>query len=164
MRESRHLDLTGNGVPRRGVRRSWAILLVLSATQLMLVLDSTIMNIALPSVQAGLGFATADRQWVITAYALAFGGMLLTGGRLSDMLGAKQMLLAASSGFVIASVLGGLAGDLTLLVTARALGSTYQAPPHRLSACSPWCMGSQQPSKHRGPACRPSARCSSAPV
>src|ERR1700744_4778582 len=64
-------------------RRQWLVLAVISLAQLMVVLDATIVNIALPSAQRELGFSTADRQWVITGYALAFGGLLLVGGRLS---------------------------------------------------------------------------------
>jgi hypothetical protein len=71
--------------PEAGGRR-WLILAVIGAAQLMVVLDATIVNIALPSAQRALGFSATDRQWVITAYALAFGGLLIVGGRLSDLL------------------------------------------------------------------------------
>ncbi|MEU9887755.1 MFS transporter [Sphaerisporangium sp. NPDC051011] len=107
--------------------RHWWILAVLSLTQLLLVLDSTVMNVALPSVQADLGFSSADRQWVVTAYALVFGGTLLAGGRLSDMLGRKRMLLLATTGFTLASVLGGLANGFVMLVIARALQGFFGA-------------------------------------
>ncbi|MFJ5837380.1 MFS transporter [Streptomyces shenzhenensis] len=100
---------------------------MLSLTQLLLVLDSTVMNVALPTVQADLGFSSADRQWVVTAYALVFGGTLLAGGRLSDMLGRKRMLLLATVGFTLASVLGGLAGGFGTLVAARALQGLFGA-------------------------------------
>lgn len=105
---------TTSGSPR------WWVLAVLSATQLLLVLDSTVMNVALPSVQADLGFSSADRQWVVTAYALVFGGTLLAGGRLSDILGRRRTLLLATAGFTLASVLGGLANGFGMLVVARA--------------------------------------------
>ena len=107
--------------------RHWWILAVLSLTQLLLVLDSTVMNVALPSVQADLGFSSADRQWVVTAYALVFGGTLLAGGRLSDMLGRKRMLLLATTGFTLASVLGGLANGFVMLVIARGLQGFFGA-------------------------------------
>lgn len=102
--------------------RRWWVLAALLLAQLTLVLDSTVMNVALPSTQADLGFTDADRQWVITAYALAFGGLLLVGGRLSDTLGRKRMLLIAMSGFVGASVLGGFASGFVMLVVARPSG------------------------------------------
>ncbi|NGO72042.1 MFS transporter [Streptomyces sp. SB3404] len=107
--------------------RHWWVLTVLSLAQLLLVLDSTVMNVALPSVQADLGFSSADRQWIVTAYALVFGGTLLAGGRLSDMLGRKRMLLTATSGFILASVLGGLANGFGMLVTARGLQGFFGA-------------------------------------
>ncbi|WP_218125909.1 MFS transporter [Sinosporangium album] len=99
----------------------------MSLTQLMLVLDTTVMNVALPSVQADLGFTSGDRHWVVTAYALVFGGVLLAGGRLSDILGRKRMLLLATTGFVLASVLGGLANGFVMLVIARALQGFFGA-------------------------------------
>lgn len=93
---------------------------VLATAQLMVVLDATIVNIALPSAQAALGFADPDRQWVITAYALAFGGLLLLGGRLADLFGRRNMLIIGLVGFALASAAGGAAGSLGLLVAARA--------------------------------------------
>ena len=79
--------------------RRWWILGVVGLAQLMVVLDATIVNIALPSAQRALGFSNADRQWVVTAYALAFGGLLLLGGRLSDLVGRRRMLLIGLVGF-----------------------------------------------------------------
>ena len=73
--------------------RRWAILAVLATAQLMVVLDTTVVNIALPSAQKALGFSTGDRQWVVTAYALAFGSLLLLGGRLADLLGRKRVFI-----------------------------------------------------------------------
>ncbi len=89
--------------------RRWLILAVIGLAQLMVVLDATIVNIALPSAQRALGFSTADRQWVVTAYALAFGGLLLVGGRLSDLLGRKRTFIAGLAGFAVASAVGGAA-------------------------------------------------------
>ncbi|MEO3928521.1 MFS transporter [Micromonosporaceae bacterium B7E4] len=105
----------------------WWILAALAATQLILVLDSTIMNVALPTTQADLGFTDADRPWIITAYALAFGGLLLVGGGLSDTFGRKRLLLVSLGGFIIASLIGGLASNFTTLVVARALQGTSGA-------------------------------------
>lgn len=102
-------------------RVQWWILAALAATQLLLVLDSTIMNVALPTTQADLGFTDADRPWVITAYALTFGSLLLVGGRLADAFGRKRMLLISMAGFIIASLIGGFADGFTMLVIARAL-------------------------------------------
>lgn len=107
--------------------RHWWILTVLSLVQLLLVLDSTVMNVALPSVQADLGFTDGNRQWIVTAYALVFGSTLLAGGRLSDMLGRRRMLLTATTGFLLASVLGGFAGGFGTLVTARGLQGFFGA-------------------------------------
>ena len=75
--------------PAGPTRAHWWILVVIAGAQLMVVLDSTIMIIALPSAQHGLGFSNTDRQWVVTAYTLAFGGFLVLGGRISDMIGTK---------------------------------------------------------------------------
>lgn len=107
--------------------RRWAILAVLGLAQLMVVLDATIVNIALPSAQSDLGFSDANRQWIITAYALAFGSLLLFGGRLSDLLGRKRVFIGGLIGFAAASALGGLAQDFTVLVTARALQGAFGA-------------------------------------
>ena len=95
----------------------------------MVVLDSTIINIALPSAQRQLGFPDADRQWDITAYALAFafGSLLLLGGKLSDLFGRKSMFLIGLVGFAGASALGGAAQSFTLLITARALQGVFGA-------------------------------------
>ncbi|WP_433559318.1 MFS transporter [Pseudonocardia xinjiangensis] len=117
---------SGGSAGASGSQRWW-ILAALSFTQLTLVLDSTVMNVALPSTQADLGFTDADRQWVITAYALAFGGLLLWGGRLSDTLGRKRVLLVAMGGFVGASLLGGVANGFAMLVVARALQGVFGA-------------------------------------
>src|SRR3984957_17616832 len=85
------------------------VLGVVGLAQLMIVLDITIMNIALPSAQEALHFSDVDRQWVITAYALAFGSLLLFGGRLGDLIGRKITLLAGALGFGAASAVGGAA-------------------------------------------------------
>jgi EmrB/QacA subfamily drug resistance transporter len=95
----------------------------------MIALDATVMNIALPSAQAALGFSDGDRQWVITAYTLAFGGLLLLGGRIADTVavGRRGALLAGLVGFAVASALSGAATNLALLVGARALQGAFAA-------------------------------------
>jgi EmrB/QacA subfamily drug resistance transporter len=108
-------------------RRRWLILAVVGVAQLMVVLDATIVNIALPSAQQALGFSITDRQWVITAYALAFGGLLIVGGRLSDLLGRKRTFVAGLAGFAAASALGGAAPDFGALIAARAVQGAFGA-------------------------------------
>src|SRR5947207_13776794 len=83
--------------------RRWWVLAVLGIAQLMVVLDTTIVNIALPHAQASLGFSDSERQWIVTAYSLAFGSLLLVGGRLSDVFGRKRMFLSGVVGFAAAS-------------------------------------------------------------
>ncbi|HUB23019.1 MAG TPA: MFS transporter [Streptosporangiaceae bacterium] len=111
----------------RGPDRRWVILGVIGIAQLMVVLDLTIMNIALPSAQRALHFTTVDRQWVVTAYALAFGSLLLLGGRLSDLLGRKVTFLTGLVGFAGVSAIGGASVNFTMLVTARACQGAFAA-------------------------------------
>jgi EmrB/QacA subfamily drug resistance transporter len=99
----------------------WRVLVVVSIAQLMVVLDSTVVNIALPSAQADLGFDNSQRQWVVTAYALAFGSLLLLGGRVGDIFGRKRTFLIALVAFAVASGIGGAAPSFAILVIARAL-------------------------------------------
>ncbi|MGO9903959.1 MAG: MFS transporter [Solirubrobacteraceae bacterium] len=105
----------------------WAVLALLGIAQLMVVLDATIVNIALPSAQHSLRFSTADREWIVTAYALAFGSLLLLGGKLGDLFGRKWTFIAGLSGFAIVSAIGGLAQDFDMLVAARALQGVFGA-------------------------------------
>jgi EmrB/QacA subfamily drug resistance transporter len=105
----------------------WAILAIIGVAQLMVVLDTTIVNIALPSAQQDLGFGTDSRQWIITAYSLAFGSLLLLGGRLSDLIGRRTTLLVGLFGFAGASALGGAAPTFALLVGARSLQGVFAA-------------------------------------
>src|SRR3954467_8005322 len=107
--------------------RRWAILAMLGIAQLMVVLDATIVNIALPSAQADLGFSTDNRQWIVTAYALAFGSLLLLGGRISDLFGRKWTFIIGLLGFAGASALGGAAQSFGVLVGARALQGVFGA-------------------------------------
>src|SRR5215469_3514647 len=107
--------------------RRWLILVIVAVAQLMVVLDATIVNIALPSAQRALGFPNSDRQWVVTAYALAFGSLLLVGGRLGDMFSRKWVFITGLVGFAIASAAGGAAGSFGVLVTARAAQGVFGA-------------------------------------
>jgi EmrB/QacA subfamily drug resistance transporter len=107
--------------------KRWIILFVIAIAQLMVVLDATVVNIALPSAQEALGFSNDQRQWVITAYALAFGSLLLLGGRLGDLFGRKRALIIGLGGFAGASALGGFAQSFEVLVAARALQGVFGA-------------------------------------
>jgi EmrB/QacA subfamily drug resistance transporter len=110
-----------------GERRRWLILGVIGLAQLMVVLDVTVMNIALPSAQRALHFTTPDRQWVVTAYTLAFGSLLLLGGRLADLLGRKVTFMAGLVGFAGVSAIGGASVNFTMLITARACQGAFGA-------------------------------------
>lgn len=101
-------------------RMRWWVLAVLGLAQLMVVLDATIVNIALPHAQTSLGFDDADRQWIVTAYSLAFGSLLLLGGRLSDLLGRRTTFIIGLVGFAVMSAIGGAAVNFEMLVAARA--------------------------------------------
>ena len=105
----------------------WAVLALLGVAQLMVVLDATIVNIALPSAQKALHFSTDNRQWIITAYALAFGSLLLLGGKLGDLFGRKWTLIGGLAGFAVASAIGGLAQSFGMLVASRALQGAFGA-------------------------------------
>jgi EmrB/QacA subfamily drug resistance transporter len=107
--------------------RRWLILAIIGIAQLLVVLDVTIVNIALPSAQHDLGFSDDARQWVITAYALAFGSLLLIGGRIADLFSRKWTFVAGLLGFAGASALGGMAQSFGLLVAARALQGSFGA-------------------------------------
>jgi EmrB/QacA subfamily drug resistance transporter len=109
------------------VRRPWIALVFICLAQLMIVLDATIVNIALPSAQHALGVSDADRQWVITAYTLAFGGLLLLGGRIADYTGRRRAFLIGLAGFAGASALGGAAPGFTVLLAARACQGAFGA-------------------------------------
>ncbi|MFA4928733.1 MAG: MFS transporter [Patulibacter sp.] len=101
--------------------RRWYVLAVLALAQFMVVLDVTIVNVALPDIQRALGFSTEGLQWVVNAYTLAFGGLLLLGGRTADLLGRRRMFLAGMALFVVASLVAGLSGSAEMLVAARAV-------------------------------------------
>ncbi|MEA9984934.1 MFS transporter [Subtercola sp. RTI3] len=107
--------------------RRWLTLAIVALAQLMVVLDATVVNIALPAAQADLGFSNGDRQWVVTAYSLAFGSLLLLGGRVSDLIGRKPTFIIGLIGFAAASALGGAADSFGTLVAARALQGLFGA-------------------------------------
>src|SRR3984885_13144454 len=107
--------------------RRWLILAVVALAQLMVVLDATIVNIALPSAQQALHFSNIERQWVVTGYALAFGSLLLLGGRLTDLIGRKKTFIVGLIGFAAASAVGGAADSFGMLVAARACQGAFGA-------------------------------------
>jgi len=110
----------------QAARRWWALGAVATA-QLMVGIDLTIVNIALPSMQQDLGLSDPSRQWVITLFALGYGGLLLLGGRMSDLIGRRRALLAGLTGFALASALGGAATGAAVLLTGRALQGVFGA-------------------------------------
>lgn len=140
-------------LPARAVRPG-AILAAVSIAQLMVALDMSVVNIALPEIRAALGFSAADLAWVVNAYTLAFGGLLLLGGRLGDLLGRRAVFLAAAALFAVASVVGGLASSSGTLIAARAvqgvaaagmapaalsiLMTTFAEGPERTRALTVW--------------------------
>ena len=131
-------EVIGGGIDRNGTHPTsgastshepnrWAVLALLGVAQLMVVLDATIVTIALPSAQKALGFSTESRQWIITAYALAFGSLLLLGGKLGDLFGRRWTLIGGLVGFSVASAIGGLAQSFGVLVIARTLQGAFGA-------------------------------------
>src|SRR6187402_285027 len=117
-------------LPPQGGRAAAGIAIVLVA-QLMLVLDATVVNVALPRIDADLGFGPASLSWVLNAYTLAFGGLLLLGGRLGDVFGRRRLFETGLAIFTVASLLGGLAASPEMLVAARAfqgVGAALAAP------------------------------------
>src|SRR5271154_4629224 len=122
--------IVGQPAPATSTRSEpsrWAVLALLSVAQLMVVLDATIVTIAIPSAQEALHFSTQSRQWIVTAYALAFGSLLLLGGKLGDLFGRKWTLIGGLVGFSIASAIGGLAQSFGVLVAARTLQGAFGA-------------------------------------
>ncbi len=118
------------GDPQRAAaaaRRRWLGLLVITGCQLLIVLDGTVVNVALPAMSDDLKLSEADRQWIITSYALAFGGLLMLGGRIADYLGLRRTFLIGIIGFGVASALAGFAPNFELMLTARALQGVFGA-------------------------------------
>ena len=116
--QNTHADLDPN---------RWRALVVIAIAQLMVVLDASIVNIALPSLQADLEITDANRQWVVTGYTLAFGGLLLLGGRIADFWGRKRAFMTGLLGFAIASAIGGIAQNQEMLFASRALQGAFAA-------------------------------------
>ena len=121
------MSVTRTGEPDQADPRRWWGLVIIALAQLMVVLDATIVNIALPSAQEDLGMSDGNRQWVITAYTLAFGGLLLLGGRIADLVGRKRTFVIGLVGFAAASALGGAAQTSGMLFGARALQGVFAA-------------------------------------
>jgi EmrB/QacA subfamily drug resistance transporter len=116
---------------RSEARQPWTILVLLAMAQFMVVLDITVVNVALPSIGADLQFPAGDLQWVVTAYVLVTGGLLLLGGRASDLFGRRPVFLAGLVTFTAASLVSGLAGSAEMLIAARAaqgLGAAMLSP------------------------------------
>ena len=122
-----HVAPTAGGQHTADKDHRWLILVIVAIAQLMVILDSTVVNIALPSAQHALGFPNSDRQWVVTAYALAFGSLLLLGGRLGDMFSRKWVFITGLAGFALSSALGGAAVSFGMLVAARTLQGAFGA-------------------------------------
>ncbi|HET7048510.1 MAG TPA: MFS transporter [Solirubrobacteraceae bacterium] len=107
--------------------RRWLILAIVGLAQLMVVLDATVVNIALPSAQRALGFSNGERQWIVTGYALAFGSLLPLGGRIGDLFGRKRAFMTGLIGFAVMSAIAGLAQSFGWLVAARAAQGAFAA-------------------------------------
>ena len=114
-------SVTGTAGAGPGNRRLGLALVVIATAQLMVVLDATIVNVALPDIQRALGFSGAGLEWVVNAYALTFGGLLLLGGRAGDILGRRRVFIGGIILFSLASLLGGFATTQAWLLTARAI-------------------------------------------
>ena len=119
--------MTNPNYPAGQAPDRWRTLLVIAVAQLMVVLDSSIVNIAIPSAKADLGISDANQQWVITAYTLAFGSLLLLGGRIADFVGRKKIFMIGLIGFAAASALGGIASTQALLFASRGLQGVFGA-------------------------------------
>ena len=127
MRSTPDIARPGPATTAPGRPPGWWPLAVIASAHLMAVLDTTVMFVALPSVQHALGMTDTARQWVVTAYTLAFAALLLLGGRLADRLGARRTLIAGVIGFALASAVGGAAVNGTMLITARAVQGAFAA-------------------------------------
>ena len=124
-----HPEASAAHAPRSGIR--WSLLLLLSVAQLMVILDISAVNVALPDLAKDVGIARADIGWTITSYSLIFGSLLLFGGRAADLLGRRRVFLAGLGIFTVSSLASALAGDATMLFAARAgqgLGAALLSP------------------------------------
>src|SRR6059036_3505033 len=109
----------------------WLVLVIVCVAQFMVVLDATVVNVALPSIQRSLHFSVQDLQWIVNAYTLVFGGFLLLGGRASDLLGRQRVFVAGIVIFTIASAINGIADSSGVLIAGRAmqgLGGAFVSP------------------------------------
>src|SRR5882762_3434450 len=116
---------------RRHATNPWVVLVLVCLAQFMVILDATVVNVALPSIQKDLGLSEANLQWIVNAYTLVFGGFLLLGGRAGDLLGRKRLFLAGVVVFTVASLLNGLAVNSGMLIGSRALqglGAAFISP------------------------------------
>src|SRR4051812_34760775 len=105
----------------RAESNRWLVLVIVCVAQFMVILDATVVNVALPSTQIALNFTSSDLQWIVNAYTLVFGGFLLLGGRASDLLGRQRLFIAGVVIFTIASAINGIADSSTVLIAGRAL-------------------------------------------
>src|ERR1041385_3902595 len=124
-------EIVSNAVDEQQDRRRWWVLAVIVAAQFMVVLDVAIVNVALPSIKTDLHFSQESLQWVITAYSILFGGVLLLGGRMADLLGRRRLFMAGLALFTVSSLLDGLAWSESSLIAFRALqglGAALLAP------------------------------------
>lgn len=141
----------GPGAGAAADPKRWLVLGVICCAYLMVGLDLTVMSLALLSAREALGFSDNDRAWIVTAYALPFGSLLLFGGRLSDLIGRKQAFLIGLTGFAVASAIGGAATNFETLVAARAAQGAFahrrgRVPPRRRTR-----TGGRAPSRCRRP-------------
>jgi EmrB/QacA subfamily drug resistance transporter len=127
MSQPRIRSATNDGTPTSLDPRRWAALALIAAAQLLVVLDASVVNIALPSAQQALGMSDIGKQWVVTGYSLTFGGFLLFGGRLADLHGRKRIFVVGLAGFAVASALGGFASGPEMLLVARAAQGMFAA-------------------------------------
>src|ERR1700692_922656 len=121
MRAGPPREIVGGHERRDRPRAGWLGLAAAAGASLVVVLDFSIVNVALPALGVAMGVSTATSEWVITAYALTFGGLLVLGGRASDFFGRRRMLLAGLALFALASATGGVAVDFSLLAASRAV-------------------------------------------
>ena len=144
-------------------RRKWLGLAALCAAFFMVILDVAIVNVALPTIQVDLGFSQKNLQWVVSAYALTFGGLLLLGGRAADLLGRRRLFIAGLAVFAAASLLAGLAWSDTILIVARALqgiGAAVMTPAALSILMTTFREGAERNTALGvwGPSARPAAR------
>ena len=119
MTDSTAITVTAPPAASNHSTNRWLVLVIACLAQFMVVLDATVVNVALPSIQRGLHFSPSNLQWVVNAYTLVFGGFLLLGGRAADLLGRKRLFIAGVALFSAASLLNGLAQSSTMLITGR---------------------------------------------